>query len=312
MDKIRVLIADNDLHYRETLTAVLTRLAPSFTFACPPDGSRISYADTLLLYDPADHAAPPPGSHAIRLVHFKDGSSGSSGPDWIYRYASACDFALMLDEYVKSHPELTASSLSGGNLCCIAGQACWRSRREAILRLADAKSAEGYIPVLIDLCPRHECLIEPEQTGDRSTLSDAMLAIMSGGLPYEEIGIYMAPSDRNILHFRPFDCSDDLYECLPDHVRILADTLRKWNAHTAYAHCIMIHCGSIPFSFIYKISILCDSLILLNHSEEGFRAHEYGKELSGLIANLPVSCDVIRQECSCIAEGGCGYEGGRT
>lgn len=325
MDKIRVLFLDNDYQYCSTLSALLSRNTPGFSFhdrhsyfrraypsaAADSDNTidlwdisaiDIAFENTIVLYNPSEYSNPPSDSHAIMLTYSRHDSSQEPVKGSIYRYSSVCDFELLLEEYIEDHPQL-ADSLVHRNICCIAGQACSVVRKAAVLELASEKVREGYIPVLLEICPRHEYLFHPDTSGNGNTLSDAMLRLMADDLQYNELGTYLYPADFNILNFRAFECTDDIFECSPDNIRKLLEIVRKWNEHTAYAHFIIINCHSIPFSFIYKASVLCDSLIILNMAEVDFNAPEYNRELSALLANLPDSCSVSRRNCGCMKEG---------
>lgn len=325
MDKIRVLFLDNDSQYCSTLAALLSRSMSGLSFqdrhsyfakGCLPSAAvsdnntdcydistiNIAFDNTIVLYNPSEFRNPPSHSHAIMLTYIRQDSSQEPVKSSIYRYSSVCDFVLLLEEYLEDHPQL-ADSLAHRNICCIAGQACSIARKAAVLELAGEKVREGYIPVLLEICPRHECLFHPDISGNGSTLSDAMLRLMADDLQYNELGTYLYPSDFNILNFRAFECTDDIFECSPDNIRKLMEIVRKWNEHTADAHYIMICCHSIPFSFIYKASVLCDSLIILNMADSDFNAPEYNRELSALLANLPGSCTVSRRNCICRKEG---------
>ncbi|MHB1453306.1 MAG: hypothetical protein ACYCYM_05045 [Saccharofermentanales bacterium] len=326
MDKIRVLFLDNDSQYCSTLCILLARSTSCFAFhdlhsyfkngcrhsAGDPAFSAdchdisaigIEFTNTIILYNPSEYSNPPSDSHAIELTYVRNDTTLEPVDSSIYRYSSVCDFTLLLEEYISNNPQL-ADSLIHRNLCCVAGQACFKGRKNAVLELAAAKVREGYIPVLLEICPRHECLFHPDVSGNGNTLSDAFLRIMADDLQYNELGVYLYPADFNILNFRAFECTDDIFECSPDNIRKLVEIIRKWNEHTAFAHYIIISCHSIPFSFIYKASVLCDSLIILNMADADFNAAEYNRELSALIANLPDSCSVSRKNCTCSKEGG--------
>ncbi|MHB8962434.1 MAG: hypothetical protein ACYC5K_04700, partial [Saccharofermentanales bacterium] len=326
MDKIRVLFLDNDVQYCSTLAALLTRNTADFSFhgiSSYYDGSispptvlmsqasdrldistlEVAFSSTIIFYNPSEYCSPPPESHVVILAYQSENPSQEPAVRSIYRYSPACDFILLLEEYIEQNPQL-ADELIHRNLCCITGQACGKARKSAILELAATKVQDGLIPVLVEICPRHDCLFHPDTYGNGNTLSDAMLRLMAGDLNHEELGTYMVPAGFHMLQFRAFECTDDIFECSPDNIRRLVEVLRKWDEHTAHSHFIIISCHSIPFSFIYKACVVCDSLILLNMADSDFNASEYNRELSSLLANLPGSCSISRKSCFCSKEGG--------
>jgi hypothetical protein len=326
MERVQVIILDRDQQYRSTLSDLLARMIPSVVFCDPsafesPDRD-LSFTESMatedrvdisvcgfpfdqsiLLYNPAEFENPPPLSHSIVLTDLRPDAGNESPKGSIYRYASSCDFVLLLEEYLQENPSLTEKRYPR-NVWCIAGQTCGLGRSEAILELAAAKLRDGFVPVLLEIAPRHERLFRSEYPDDGRSLSDAMLRLMADDLTFDELGTYMTPQESGMLTFRAFECTDDLFECSPEDIRRLVALLRQWNEFTAWSHFILIICCGVPFSFIYKASILCDQLMILNRAGDRFNASEFNRELSALISNLPDSCSVQINDIPCHASCG--------
>jgi hypothetical protein len=215
----------------------------------------------------------------------------------IYKYSSMADIISTIEQFINDNPNLSENSTSKG-LTCVAGDACPALRRVCVANLIKDKLENGFKIVEIDFCPPFMSdFITPAASG--YTLSDALLRVIADDLSHEDIGLFLTPDKDGNFHFRCVERTDDLFECSPTHVRRFIETVIKWVKHTNFTYHVIINCGGVPFSFIYTISVMCDSLVLVNNRNHSAEAFAYNKELSYLLANLPGSCKVCKENVSC-------------
>lgn len=266
---------------------------PQHFYNAPDKAFQMVLTENIESYSDSDGV--PDGAFKDNVSNFDRDNTG--GVPNIYKYSSMTDIISKIEQYINDNPNLLANSTSKG-LTCIAGDACSTLRKYTVSNLVKDKLEKGFKIVEIDFCPPFMSdFITPAASG--YTLSDALLRVIADDLSHEDIGLFLSPARDGVFHFRCVERTDDLYECTPAHVRRFIDTVIKWVKLTNFAYHVIINCSSVPFSFIYTISVMCDTLLLVNNSSDSTGAFAYNKELSYLLANLPGSCKVIKEYVSC-------------
>ena len=260
------------------------------------------WGSTLVVYNPQQYFHPPEKSYTMILSESLDDSNRNADSDGlpiagIYKYDSVQSIWASIEEYLGSHPDLSAME-GEKNLMCVAGAACPARRKKAIDRIRQEKLELGLKVVQIDFCPPYLSDYSDAPTHGYS-LSDAFLRLMADDLSYEELGMFLIPRADGTLQFRPIERADDLFECKPAHIRKFVELVREWIDHASSPYFVFIQCAAIPFSFIYAVAVLCDALLLVNPDSKDSSSIAFNKELGFLLANLPGSCHMEEISLPC-------------
>jgi hypothetical protein len=314
---VQVFILDIDVNYVRTVSASLNKATQHFCCVdyfsesnqiqhiSEPNHLTVSgdlsilaipWDRSLVIYHPDYFYNPPEIFHHIMLTESNTSAHSVSS---LFKYTSLSEFIRRIDEYIQNCPSLSERSLDS-NRMCIAGNTCSALRHKTVTSLIREKSSQGFRVILIDLSPPYCCLF-PCNSKSPHTMTDAFLRLMADDLIEGEIGHYIIPDENcgGFYLFRPVEKTDDLFECTPDLLRRLIVLLGEWMESMNCSYYALIHCGAVPFSFIYSISVLCDTLVLVNSNQVTNRSAQYERELSHLLANLPNSCKIVKEMVCC-------------
>jgi hypothetical protein len=220
-----------------------------------------------------------------------------SGIEHIGKYSSVNDFFKGVAKFITDNPDLSLVPQFNG-MECITGNACERLKKGYVKRISAKKLSDGYKVVILDLSPPY--LSGSTNFNDTNhTLTDALLRILADDFSYKDIGQYLTSTGEGVLHFRPAEKTDDLFECAPKDIGRLIESIKEWIKHTQYSYYFFINCSNIPFSFIYTTAILCDCFTILNVKNDHRQNSLYNNELSYLTANIPSSCKVKFESLPC-------------
>ena len=218
--------------------------------------------------------------------------------EYINKFSSASYFSKSVVKFISDNPDLSLIPAFNG-IECITGNACEMQKRIYLKRISSKKLSEGYKVVILNLSPPY--LSDSANFCDTPhTLTDALLRIIADDFSHKDIGQYLTSAGEGILHFRPAEKTDDLFECSPKHIGNLIEAVREWIKHTQYSYYFYIYCSNIPFSFIYSTAVMCDYFTILNFKDEIRQNSIYNNELKYLIANIPSSCTVKYESLPCI------------
>lgn len=267
------------------------------------DRLKIDWDSILVIYNSRQFYNPPNNSYTMILnesTQFYNEAQENNEQyyDSIYKYCTLHEMFAKIDIFLKNHSDFPSAN-KNKNLICVLGAACPTLRQQVTEKIKEIKLSEGFKVVQIDFCPPYfSDYSSPSSVG--YTMSDAFLRLMADDLSFEDFGVFLVPKSDGTLQFRPVERADDLFECTPDHIRRFIELIRKWITLKNNQYYVIVQCFAIPFSFIYSIAVQCDELLLVNQENMISRKNSYNKELSHLLANLPVSCNVRETLIPCM------------
>jgi hypothetical protein len=317
-----IILADAEIAYLQVLKKRLTELIPGIElilcdhiasiqeFVCPPD------SNWLCIFNVADFGDLPrllgrlndeayefwpvlPGIFAMNNSLELTGETQA-----LWRIGSVILLADRLLTWQKKHsakkldllvnvnasPNDVQAAPAGLHFLFSAAESGYRPdlSRKRLMQLI----AEGRPVIYLPLMPTYQmcCLASP---GHGPSLSDLLLHLLGKNIQVEQLGHYLQPHPDGYLQFRPPDRSDDLVTCPADILRQLVVLLRDYIGKQPGETSALIDCAGLPMAAISSISVLCDSCEILMPERDGYAAVAARREISQLLADLPLGCKIV-------------------
>lgn len=283
-----IIFLDKDIHYTNTICELLTQTldkASLFSFNSQNELNEYEkYKNSsfnILFFNSEEFNVHNFSGIKIKLQSFK-----SESIDSIYKFSPLSEFIRVITENINNYKNTSSVDREAEKICCVIGDCSINYRNKVICDIVLQKLKEGFIPVIAQICPNYQGYTNEKAVDSERNLSDLMMRIISGNTIDLAPGLYLDPMSDASMRFRPFQHSDDVYDCSADNIREFIQIMFEWINKKADPMYLIVILWSVPFSFIYSACMQSDKIVILNNSEKDFNSKQFDAEISSLLSNL--------------------------